>query len=256
MPNRSDGWLSPRSPIGKDLNDLLLIQLATPGKLSCITIDTTGFDCNSPTSVFIQGCYSKDTDPNYDGYSSWIRLVNRSPVVPGGVTLFDVSGVTDEVISHIQLYIIPDGGIQQVKVFGMPAEKNNKKGRLLLGQASQPKAIENSKPTPDQVSIIAVDDRPVIEQFNVLPTVHNSTAYTTSTPSSIDGHTSSNDTLVINSEEVKIEEIDIDNIHPPAVSSPPPSNYLRKRKSTSVELSDTIEDVPTKKQRGGRRKTK
>jgi allantoicase len=267
--NRSDGWLSPRSRLGKDRNDFILIQLATPGKLSSIVIDTTGFDCNSPTAVFIQGCYSKDTDPQYDLYNSWIGMVSQSPILPGGLTRFDVSDVTDEIISHIRLYVMPDGGIQQVKVYGVPADKDRKKGRLLLEQAPQPKAINNTPHQLNQAIVDAMeevlDDKPIIEHFNLLQTTRSSP---TSSPAITEYASSSNSdsaTIVTSSQEVKIEEIVIDTVDVLNVCSSSrdasPSSSLRKRKAASVEPSnDSPEEAPstqsiTKKLRGRPKKT-
>jgi hypothetical protein len=252
--------------MSKERNDFILIQLATPGKLNSIAIDTTGFDRNSPTHVFVQGCYSKDTDPQYDAFSSWISMVSESPILPGGMTSFDVSDVTDEVISHIRLYVMPDGGIQQVKVFGVPVDRNYKKGRLLLEQGLQPKAIKDKKLELDQDTVSTVEeilfDRPVVEQLNLLPVTPSLSRSESSTSPPITEYASdSTTTVVTSSQEVKIEEIEIE---PPVLNTSrhtSPSSNPRKRKSVSQESSDSPEETSSsssssiKKQRGRPRKT-
>ncbi|KAI8060413.1 galactose-binding domain-like protein [Gilbertella persicaria] len=145
-----DGWLTPRSCLEKERNDFVIIQLGTPGTLSSIVIDTHGFEHHTPQYVFIQGCYTQDTDPHYDSFAQWINLVPKSAVLAGDDTSFKIH--TETAISHIRLYLIPDGGIQQIKVFGYPAKMG--KRQLLLEQAPQSKAIELPLCTEEEQVIV------------------------------------------------------------------------------------------------------
>ncbi|KAI9476080.1 MAG: hypothetical protein EXX96DRAFT_487127, partial [Benjaminiella poitrasii] len=141
-----------------------------------IIIDTTGFDHNSPKNVFIQGCYSEDTDPHYDPSATWISLVvpnSSKRLVSGGLTTFDVNDDNNLVISHIRLYMIPDGGIQQVKVIGTPATKEeSKKGPLLIDQGPQVKAIK---------STVVEEEGIIIEELEEGELMHEEVAATLTT---------------------------------------------------------------------------
>ncbi|KAK4509687.1 2-oxoisovalerate dehydrogenase subunit alpha, mitochondrial [Mucor velutinosus] len=165
----SDGWLTPRSKLEKERNDFVLVQLATAGALESIVIDTTGFAKNSPANVFIQGCCSEDVDPHYDVFASWVCLVPLSPVLAGGETTFYLSNVKDP-ITHIRMHLIPDGGIQQIKVMGKPAVKETKQ-QLLIEQAPEVIVIEqDSEEDDDTLSLIVEEilDTPVIEQLSTV----------------------------------------------------------------------------------------
>ncbi|KAI8981859.1 galactose-binding domain-like protein [Mycotypha africana] len=135
----SNGWLSPRSRLGVSRNDHQIVQLAHTCKINSILIDTTAFKYNSPTHVYIDACLTKDDDPNYDLYTTWKCLVDRKSIKPNAVTVFkyedDDSILKDEVFSHVRLCVIPDGGIQQMKVYGTPADESDKKTILLIEPA-------------------------------------------------------------------------------------------------------------------------
>ncbi|KAI7906651.1 galactose-binding domain-like protein, partial [Cokeromyces recurvatus] len=131
---------------GTKINDFVVIQLATSCKPNSIIIDTTGFENNAPKNVFIQGCYSEDTDPHYDPFANWVSLIvpDNNKLLAGGLSTFDIHD--DIVISHIRLYLIPDGGVQQIKVIGTPVTKEKlKDGPLLIEQGPQVKSIRNNE---------------------------------------------------------------------------------------------------------------
>lgn len=163
--------MTPRSRLEKERNDFVLIQLATTGIIESITIDTTGFEHNSPQNVFIQGCYSGDVDPHYDSFASWVCLVPQSPVLPGGETTFYFN--VKDPITHIRLHLIPDGGIQQIKVIGKPAKKETKQ-TLLIEQASEEDGfVEVMLQQEEEEAIVSMleeqlNSRSAVEQLNVV----------------------------------------------------------------------------------------
>lgn len=59
MRNRSNGWLTPRSRM-EPRNDFVVIQLAAPGYISAIVMDTSGFEGNTPHSFVVDGCHSQE----------------------------------------------------------------------------------------------------------------------------------------------------------------------------------------------------
>lgn len=120
--------------------------------------------------MFIQGCYSEDMDPHYDIFSSWVCLVPQSPVLPGGETTFYFDTVEDP-ITHIRMHLLPDGGIQQIKVMGKPAEKEAKP-QLLIEQAPEIIVIEeDTEVEDDDITAIIVEeilDTPAIQQLSTV----------------------------------------------------------------------------------------
>lgn len=131
--------MTPRSKLGQDRNDYIIIKLATVANLCQIVIDTRGFEHNSPNKITIQGCYSDDIDPYY-APTKWIPLVSHEDVNPGDYTLFDIETPT-KLISHLKVYLVPDGGIQQIIAYGVPAVQ--KKRSIFMIEPSKP--IENNK---------------------------------------------------------------------------------------------------------------
>ncbi|KAI9356660.1 galactose-binding domain-like protein, partial [Pilaira anomala] len=101
---------------GTLINDFIVIQLAVPGSLNSIIIDTTGFKGISPLQVRVEGCDSKEDDPYLDLYTQWFSLVPKSSIKEDALNTFEVP-YTDTV-SHVRLTLLPDGGLQQIKCLG------------------------------------------------------------------------------------------------------------------------------------------
>ncbi|KAI9495918.1 galactose-binding domain-like protein [Zychaea mexicana] len=125
----ADGWETPHSREA-ERNDYVVVQLATPGNLSSITVSTEHFLGNAPESVSIDGCYSVEEDPAYDYTADWSNLVRRGAVKENAKTTFQVTST--DVVSHLRLTVHPDGGIQQILAMGLPYQKENKSDKLLV----------------------------------------------------------------------------------------------------------------------------
>ncbi|KAI9272514.1 galactose-binding domain-like protein [Sporodiniella umbellata] len=116
--SQSSGWLTPRSH-GEARNDSVVIQLATPGILSAVALDTSGFEGNIPKRFAVEGCYTLEVDPHVDLNAKWFPLVSKTECLPNIEHMYSV--VYGLPVSHIRLNLYPDGGIQQIKVLGIPS---------------------------------------------------------------------------------------------------------------------------------------
>lgn len=119
----SDGWLTPRSR-KSDRDDFIVIQLSAPGTLNSIVIDTTGFIGNSPNRIHIEGCNTPEDDPYQNVNTFWVSLVPESDISDDSIETFAITH--DDVITHIRLTLIPDGGLQQIKCFGFIVQEEIK----------------------------------------------------------------------------------------------------------------------------------
>ncbi|KAG1442094.1 hypothetical protein G6F56_011208 [Rhizopus delemar] len=99
-------------------NDFVVIQLAAPGYISAIVMDTSGFEGNTPHSFVVDGCHSQEVDPYVDVNTEWVTLVEKTPCVLNNKAIHFVT--YGPPVSHIRLTIYPDGGIQQILALGAP----------------------------------------------------------------------------------------------------------------------------------------
>lgn len=123
-----DGWESRRKRTPG--NDWCIIQLATPGKIYGVDIDTNHFLGNHPPHASIDACnistFDKTvlTDPKAIGIRfekiSWKEILPKSALQPGSQNFFEIPD--HNVYSHLRLNIYPDGGVARLKVYG---EVNN-----------------------------------------------------------------------------------------------------------------------------------
>lgn len=109
-----DGWETQRRRQGG--HDFAVIQLAFPGRLKGLDIDTSHFTGNFPPAASVQGCYSL-TEP--DDSTQWVDIVPSMPLSGDAHHFVDVSD-DDRVWTHVRLNIYPDGGVARFRVYGQP----------------------------------------------------------------------------------------------------------------------------------------
>ena len=108
-----DGWESRRRRRGG--HDHCVVRLATAGEIFSVDIDTTHFTGNFPPAASLDGCYC-DGDP--DAAADWVPLVPPVPIGPNAHHLFEVPSA--EVVTHVRLNLLPDGGVARLRVYGRP----------------------------------------------------------------------------------------------------------------------------------------
>lgn len=112
----------------------MVVQLAEPGVLSSVDIDTIHFLGNFPESCELHGCLYEGPElvpPGHDDLlaESWFPLVARTKMGPGRIHKVDVipSGQR-RVTSHVRLTMHPDGGIKRLRMYGRRAKELSKAG--------------------------------------------------------------------------------------------------------------------------------
>src|SRR5918993_776283 len=109
-----DGWESRRKR--EPGHDWCIIQLATPGKIYGVDIDTNHFLGNHPPFASVEAFNIKDADTDDYQQLKWTEILPKSPLQPGSQNLYAIGD--HEVYTHLRLNIFPDGGVARFKVYG------------------------------------------------------------------------------------------------------------------------------------------
>src|SRR6187402_3583860 len=109
-----DGWESRRKR-GQG-HDWCIIQLATPGIIYGVDIDTNHFLGNHPPFASVEAFNIKDADTDDYEQLKWTEILPRSPLQPGSQNLYEIND--ENVYTHLRLNIYPDGGVARFKVYG------------------------------------------------------------------------------------------------------------------------------------------
>lgn len=110
-----DGWESRRKRVSG--HDWCIIQLATPGKIYGVDIDTNHFLGNHPPHASIEACNLSSADFEADFETVvWTEILPKSPLRPGSQNLFEITD--GNIYTHLKLHIYPDGGVARLKVYG------------------------------------------------------------------------------------------------------------------------------------------
>jgi allantoicase len=108
-----DGWESRRKRVPG--HDWCIIQLATPGVIHGVDIDTNHFLGNHPPFASIDA-FNDSTSPTELENANWVEILPKSALQPGSQNLFEIGD--KNIYTHIRLNIYPDGGVARLKVYG------------------------------------------------------------------------------------------------------------------------------------------
>ncbi len=114
--NMGDGWETKRNRTPGN-RDWVLIQLAKPGELTRIKVDTAHFKGNYPHSFSMEGVLLKAGEDPLDDKIKWTEVVSRTELSADSEHIFDLKKGRES-YSHIRLNIFPDGGISRLRVYG------------------------------------------------------------------------------------------------------------------------------------------
>lgn len=109
-----DGWETRRRRQGG--HDHADIQLAFPGMIKGLDIDTSHFTGNFPPAASVQACFSA-TEP--DDATQWTEILHSTSLSGDSHHFFPVND--ERVWTHVRLNIYPDGGVARFRVYGQPA---------------------------------------------------------------------------------------------------------------------------------------
>ncbi len=110
-----DGWESRRKRTPG--HDWAVIQLATPGRIKGVDIDTNFFLGNHPPHASIEAANIPDADPVTDWENvQWKEILHQSHLDAGSQNFYEIN--SNEIFTHIRLHIYPDGGVARLRVYG------------------------------------------------------------------------------------------------------------------------------------------
>jgi allantoicase len=125
MPGRGrdmgDGWESRRRR-GPG-NDWVILQLARPGAIERVEVDTNHFKGNYPDRCSLDGCYAPGA--SIDGLSwpefEWTPLMGEQKLQAHERRFFQEELLTPGPFTHVRLNIFPDGGVSRLRIHGRVA---------------------------------------------------------------------------------------------------------------------------------------
>jgi allantoicase len=106
-----DGWESRRRRDAA--HDYCIVQLAAPGRIELLDIDTRYFTGNYPPHASISACRC---DGRPTECTAWVELLPRSPLRGDQHNYFEVDSRGSW--THLRLDIFPDGGVARLRVYG------------------------------------------------------------------------------------------------------------------------------------------
>jgi allantoicase len=119
--NMGEGWETHRRR--EPGNEWAIFALGAPGIVTRIEIDTTHFKGNAPDRCSIQaGRITGGTDKFTITQSMfWRYLLTEQALQADRLHSFDCEIAQLGVVTHLRLNVIPDGGINRIRVFGASA---------------------------------------------------------------------------------------------------------------------------------------
>ncbi len=116
--NMGDGWETRRRR--EPGNDWIIVELAHPGEVSNLLVDTAHYKGNFPAGCSIQAANvtGGTTESVITQSMFWPTLLPEQPLTMDAEHHFAEEIEKLGPISHVRLNIIPDGGISRLRVFG------------------------------------------------------------------------------------------------------------------------------------------
>jgi len=116
-----DGWESRRKRTPG--HDWCIIQLATPGKIYGVDIDTNHFLGNHPPHASIDACIIAPGSAIDPEKWQWKEILPKSSLLPGSQNFYEIPDppagqAGKNIYTHLRLNIYPDGGVARLKVYG------------------------------------------------------------------------------------------------------------------------------------------
>ncbi|MFT3990179.1 MAG: allantoicase [Luteolibacter sp.] len=118
--NMGDGWETRRRR--EPGNDWCIIELAHPGKLEKITVDTAFFKGNYPDRCSIQAAFvSGGTDDSIITQSMfWPEILPEQKLEMDREHFYQNELTDSGAVTHVKLNIFPDGGVSRLRLWGKP----------------------------------------------------------------------------------------------------------------------------------------
>ncbi|MFP5040189.1 allantoicase [Parasediminibacterium sp. JCM 36343] len=118
--NMGDGWETKRNRTPNN-RDWVILQLAIPGIINKILVDTCHFKGNYPDRCSIEGCLvATGENPLAEG-TNWVTILPEQKLSADTEHYFEKPFVSTGNFSHVRLNIFPDGGVSRLRLFGNKA---------------------------------------------------------------------------------------------------------------------------------------
>lgn len=117
--NMGDGWETKRNRTPNN-RDWVIIRLAHPGKISKMLVDTCHFKGNYPDTCSIEASTMTKEQEKDPGQSSiiWKEILPKQKLQADHEHFFEKEILVHDNVSHIRLFIYPDGGVSRLRCFG------------------------------------------------------------------------------------------------------------------------------------------
>ena len=120
-----DGWESRRKRTPG--YDWCIIEMAAPGGIHGVDIDTNHFLGNHPPHASVDACYISSNKKQDWEKAAWKEVLPKSPLQPGSQNFYEIGD--KEIYTHLRLNIYPDGGVARLKVYGEVFKDWNEVGK-------------------------------------------------------------------------------------------------------------------------------
>ena len=110
-----EGWETRRRRDGG--HDWSIVRLGHAGRILRAEIDTRHFKGNAPGACSLEATVDRLRDPQ-DPHAEWQSLLERTPLQPDRVHLFDRELAAIDGTTHVRFNIYPDGGVARLRLFG------------------------------------------------------------------------------------------------------------------------------------------
>jgi allantoicase len=115
--NMGDGWETKRNRTPGN-RDWVMIQLATPGNIEEVLVDTCHFKGNYPDRCSIEGAMLAPGNDPMSSDTQWQLLLPEAKLSADAEHKFRQELQNKGPFSHIRLNIFPDGGISRLRIYG------------------------------------------------------------------------------------------------------------------------------------------
>ena len=137
--NMGDGWETKRRR-GPG-HDWVVIRLGTEGTITRVELDTAHYKGNYPEHASLEvaaveeiaGTVSADLRATVIGH--WTSLLERTPLQPDYVHVFESELAAGTTATHVRLNIFPDGGVSRLRLFGLPTVEGRRRAVIQLFNA-------------------------------------------------------------------------------------------------------------------------
>ncbi len=116
-----DGWETRRRR--EPGHDWCLIELARPGIIAAVEVDTAHFKGNFPDRFSLQGALLQDAAPAQTRIPQsmfWPQLLSEQSLRMDAIDRFVIAEDQRQPVSHVRFNIIPDGGVSRLRLLGDP----------------------------------------------------------------------------------------------------------------------------------------